>query len=77
MLGGLIMSAILLTACATDPSSPDVRSVCPAVKVYSQEQMSRGAAEMLAYCTKPDLMMCMFITDYAQERAKLRACRGE
>lgn len=72
------MSAILLTACATEPSNPDVRSVCPAVKVYSQEQMSRAAAEMGGYCVaEPEPMMCTFMTDYALERSKLRACRGE
>ena len=64
-----------IAACALvgpPPSSRDA-ALCPEPKHYTTEQEKRAAAELLALA--PDSVLGAMITDYARERAELRACR--
>lgn len=60
---------LALSACAT--ASPV--AVCPEPVVYSPEDQKAARAELAA--VPEPCVLCRFMADYAQERAKLRECQ--
>lgn len=63
-----LSSAALLAACTGSPVA-----VCPAPVVYTPEEQKAASDELRAI--QEPCMLCRFMVDYAQERARLRACQ--
>jgi outer membrane murein-binding lipoprotein Lpp len=69
----LVLSAFLLTGCASalPPAPPAV--VCPALVEYDQSTRNRAAEEIERL--PPGSALAAMIADYAALRAAVRACR--
>ena len=65
---GVIGSCLLLTACTATPVA-----LCPAVVPYDTATQAAASAELKAI--PEPCVLCHMMADYAQERAKLRACQ--
>ena len=64
----VISSFMALAACTATPVA-----VCPEPVVYTTAEQKAVADELRAI--PAPCMTCRFMTDYAQERAKLRVCQ--
>lgn len=63
-----LVAALFATACTATPVA-----VCPEPVKYSTADQAAAAAELR---TIPEpCILCRFMADYAQERAKLRVCK--
>jgi len=58
----------LLAACTATPVA-----VCPEPVAYTEKEQRDAAAELRAI--PEPCVLCRFMADYGQERAKLRACQ--
>jgi len=68
----LVIATLLLTACATAPSSPSI--VCPPVVAYDRAFQARLADEIQRL--PPGAALEQAMLDYARLRDQARACNG-
>lgn len=70
----LALATMLLTGCATAPSSTTV-TVCPSIVEYSRERQARAGAELRAM--PPTAELPGMFADYGRLRDQVRACRAQ